>query len=52
METEEDRNKPGKRYTCATCGSVVMCTKGGAGRVACHGEPMGLNTARPLPSSD
>ena len=50
--TDVDTNKAGKRYTCATCGTQVMCTKGGGGRVACHDTPMELNTAKPLPSSD
>jgi hypothetical protein len=52
MTSDDNANKAGKRYTCATCGAQVMCTKGGAGRVACHGAPMELNTAKPLPSSD
>jgi hypothetical protein len=50
--TEPELNKAGKRYTCATCGTQIMCTKGGAGRVECHGAAMELNTAKPLPSSD
>jgi hypothetical protein len=47
-----DANKPGKRYTCPTCGTQVMCTKGGDGRIECHGAPMERNDAKPLPSSD
>jgi hypothetical protein len=50
--TDIDINKAGKRYTCSTCGCQVMCTKGGAGRVSCHGQPMELHTSKPLPSSD
>ena len=50
--SEDDTNKAGKRYTCGTCGTQVMCTKGGSGRIFCHGEPMELHTAKPLPSSD
>jgi hypothetical protein len=47
-----DANKAGKRYTCQTCGTQVMCTKGGEGRMSCHGQPMELHAAKPLPSSD
>lgn len=47
-----DNNRPGKRYTCGVCGTEVMVTKGGAGRVWCHGAAMGLKDAKPLPSSD
>lgn len=50
--TDIDANKAGKRYTCATCGTQVMCTKSGDGRIECHGAPMELNDAKPLPSSD
>lgn len=50
--TDADTNKAGKRYTCTTCGTQVMCTKSGAGRVTCHGQAMELNSAKPLPSSD
>ncbi len=45
-------NTTGKRYTCSTCNSQVICVKGGAGRIHCHGAPMALDGARPLPSSD
>jgi hypothetical protein len=45
-------NQIGKRYECALCGVTVMCVRGGKGRVTCHGEPMTLLTAKPLPSSD
>jgi hypothetical protein len=50
--SEEDTNKAGKRYTCAECGTQIMCTKAGGGRFSCHGSAMELNTAKPLPSSD
>lgn len=50
--TTDDSNKAGKRYTCATCGTQVMVTKAGGGRVECHAAAMELNTAKPLPSSD
>jgi hypothetical protein len=45
-------NQTGKRYTCAQCESVVICVKKGDGRFHCHGAPMKLATAKPLPSSD
>ncbi|WP_116996691.1 hypothetical protein [Desertimonas flava] len=47
-----DINQVGKRYLCAQCGLTVMCAKGGSGRITCHGEPMELQTTKPLPSSD
>jgi competence CoiA-like predicted nuclease len=50
--TDDDTNRPGKRYTCPECGTEVMCTKGGNGRVGCHGARMDLKSAKPLPSSD
>jgi len=52
MTDGDDTNRPGKRYTCADCGTEVMCTKGGGGRIWCHGAVMALKTAKPLPSSD
>lgn len=52
MSDAEDINRTGKRYTCAVCGTEVMCTKAGPGRVSCHGTRMELKTAKPLPSSD
>ncbi len=51
-DVDDSRNRPGKRYTCPTCGAEIMCTKGGSGRVACHGVVMELKSAKPLPSSD
>ena len=42
----------GKRYTCASCDAAVLVTKPGAAEVVCHGEPMALAQAKPLPSSD
>jgi len=47
-----DQNQMGKRYTCPTCGTTVICVKRGDGRFTCHGSPMELVTAKPLPSSD
>lgn len=52
MNDADGTNRTGKRYTCEVCGSEVMCTKAGPGRVSCHGVRMGLKTAKPLPSSD
>lgn len=45
-------NLLGKRYVCATCGGTVLVTKPGEGGVECHGAPMGLAEAKPLPASD
>jgi hypothetical protein len=45
-------NQVGKRYRCGSCETEIMCVKGGQGRFHCHGEPMELVTAKPLPSSD
>jgi hypothetical protein len=45
-------NQIGKRYTCEECGTVVMCAKKGDGELKCHGRPMEIMTAKPLPSSD
>jgi hypothetical protein len=45
-------NQIGKRYTCAACGSEIMCVKRGEGTFTCHGAAMVLVAARPLPSSD
>jgi hypothetical protein len=49
---EAGTNLVGKRYKCETCGAELMCVKAGAGRFHCHGAPMGLQSAKPLPSSD
>ena len=35
-------NQTGKRYVCAQCKAEFVVTKGGAGSVACCGEPMQL----------
>ncbi|MDO8491995.1 MAG: desulfoferrodoxin [Dehalococcoidia bacterium] len=35
-------NQVGKRYVCSKCGVEVVVTKGGAGALKCHGEPMKL----------
>ncbi|NUP28923.1 MAG: hypothetical protein HOQ36_25330 [Nocardia sp.] len=45
-------NETGKRYTCQTCRTQVICVKKGEGRFTCHDVPMELLTAKPLPSSD
>jgi hypothetical protein len=47
-----ETNVAGKRYSCPTCGLQVICAKKGDGRVTCHGAPMELDGAKPLPSSD
>ena len=45
-------NQMGKRYTCAECEATVLVTKAGEGTLACHGQPMEIAQAKPLPSSD
>ncbi len=45
-------NQLGKRYTCETCGSSVLCTKSGDGEIECCGGKMELQEPRKLPSSD
>lgn len=42
----------GKRYCHDATGLEVLCTKSGAGTLSVAGEPMGLQQAKPLPSSD
>jgi len=42
----------GKRYTCGGCEAQVLIAKAGAAEPVCHGEPMPLAQAKPLPSSD
>lgn len=42
----------GKRYRCAKCGTEILCTKAGEGTPTCDGQPMELQEARPMPSSD
>lgn len=49
---QDAANQVGKRYVCESCGSEIMCVKRGVGRFHCHGAPMAVVTARPLPSSD
>ncbi len=45
-------NQLGKRYTCAVCGTLVLCTKTGEGVVQCCEVDMELQEPRKLPSSD
>ncbi|WP_160330427.1 hypothetical protein [Sphaerimonospora mesophila] len=42
----------GKRYTCGSCGSVVLCCTAGPGEVHCCGQTMAPMEAKSLPSSD
>lgn len=42
----------GKRYKCGVCGTEVLCTKGGEGKVTCCDEEMKTQEPRPIPSSD
>lgn len=45
-------NSLGKRYTCTECEATALVTKAGDGTLECHGEPMEILQAKPLPSSD
>jgi hypothetical protein len=45
-------NDLGKRYVCGECEAEVLVTKPGDGGLECHGNPMELHQAKPLPSSD
>lgn len=45
-------NQLGRRYQCETCGTMVLCTKAGEGAIVCHGDEMGVQQPRKLPSSD
>ena len=45
-------NQLGKRYTCETCGSSVLCTKSGEGEIDCCEKTMEIQEPRKLPSSD
>jgi desulfoferrodoxin-like iron-binding protein len=47
-----ESNQVGKRYRCEVCGTQVICVKRGEGRFSCHGQPMELESSKPLPSSD
>jgi hypothetical protein len=42
----------GKRYVDDELGLEVLCTKSGAGALAVGEHPLGLKSAKPLPSSD
>jgi hypothetical protein len=45
-------NEIGKRYVCAHCATQLLVAKGGEGTLECHGEPMQIETPKPLPASD
>ena len=45
-------NQLGKRYECAVCGTVLLCTKAGGGEITCHGKSMQVQAPRQLPSAD
>ncbi|MDE3077357.1 MAG: hypothetical protein KGJ86_18220 [Chloroflexota bacterium] len=38
-------NQVGKRHVCAICGSEMLVTRGGEGRLACCDQPMQLKGA-------
>jgi hypothetical protein len=45
-------NEFGKRYQCEKCGTEVLCTKPGEGKVWCCDQEMALQKPKALPSSD
>jgi hypothetical protein len=45
-------NQLGKRYVCAQCATQLLVTKPGPGMLECHGMPMSIEAAKPLPASD
>ena len=45
-------NLLGKRYQCSACDATILVTKTGDGALECHGQPMEIAQAKPLPSSD
>ena len=45
-------NQLGRRYQCETCGTMVLCTKPGAGAILCCEAEMPVQQPRKLPSSD
>jgi hypothetical protein len=42
----------GKRYTSEASGVELLCTKAGTGTLTLDGEPLTIQGAKPLPSSD
>ena len=42
----------GKRYADEDVGLELLCTRAGAGSLTLDGAPLGLKSAKPLPSSD
>lgn len=42
----------GKRYADENLGIELLCTKAGDGSLTLDGSPLGLKSAKPLPSSD
>lgn len=45
-------NALGKRQRCAVCGTEILNTKAGNGKVFCCGQMMEVQTPKPLPGSD
>jgi Desulfoferrodoxin, N-terminal domain len=52
MTGQASGNLVGKRYHCETCATEVICVKAGSGQIVCHGRPMDLLAAKPLPATD
>lgn len=45
-------NQLGKRYLCEKCGSEVLCTKGGDGKINCCDQEMDIKQPVALPTAD
>lgn len=50
--TGDQQMQVGKRYVDGELGVELLCTKAGAGGLACDGRPLGLRFAKPLPATD
>lgn len=42
----------GKRYSCETCGTQILCTKAAAPNPECCGKEMEVQQPKKTPSSD
>jgi len=42
----------GKRYRCVKCGTKILCTKAGEGRLTCCGQGIEIQKPGPILSSD
>ena len=52
LEGGEVTNTLGKRYSCLVCGTGVLATKAGNGKICCCEQFMEVLEPKPIPSSD